>query len=159
MRSVARSSPARRHASADQRETLVNERRVEMAIDRYTARPVRSASRTIARATRSRDARSPAGSYPRHEPLAIRIDAAGALAAQRFGQQKSRLPGNVQRGRMKLDELEIGDARAGAIGHRHAVAGRDAADSSSRETPAPRRRSRAASRDARAPPSVPSSAT
>ena len=28
-------------------------------------------------------------------------------------------------GRMKLDELHVGDDRAGAPGHRHAVAGRD----------------------------------
>ena len=47
-----------------------------------------------------------------------------ALAAQRLRQQEPRLPGHVERGRMELHELEVRDARACALRHRHAVAGR-----------------------------------
>ena len=40
--------------------------------------------------------------------------------------RKRGAPGTLQRGRMKLDELQIGDARAGVIRERDAVAGGDA---------------------------------
>src|SRR6185436_10865579 len=39
--------------------------------------------------------------------------------------QKTRSAGHLQRSRMELHELEIGDACAGVIGQRHAVSGRD----------------------------------
>ena len=50
---------------------------------------------------------------------------------------------------MKLHELEVGDSRAGQKRERDAVAGRDGADSSSRERPGRRRPSRAAWTSAR----------
>ena len=53
-----------------------------------------------------------------------RVHQPRAFAAQRFRQQEPRLPGDPQRRRMKLDELEIGDRGAGAIRHGDAVAGR-----------------------------------
>ena len=60
-----------------------------------------------------------------HEPLARRIAQISALAAQRLGKQESRRPFHVQRGGMELDKLDIGDLRARAPGHRHAVSGGD----------------------------------
>ena len=85
----------------------------------------------------------------RHERLARAVDQPRAFAAQRFGNQEPRRAGQVERGRMELHELEIGDARAGVIGERDAVAGRHRADWSFRGTPDRRRRSPAASRGAR----------
>ena len=78
-----------------------------------------------ARATRSRGARSPVGSIAAMNALAVGVHEPRALAAQRLRQQEPRLPRHVQRRRMKLDELEIGDARAGVVRDRDAVAGRD----------------------------------
>ena len=52
------------------------------------------------------------------------FDQPRALAAQRLGQQKPRRVWRVERRRMKLHELHVGDARARAIGQRDAVAGR-----------------------------------
>ena len=51
------------------------------------------------------------------------VDQPGAFAAQRLGEQEPRRARHAQRRRMELDELEVGDPRAGAIGQRDAVAG------------------------------------
>ena len=58
-----------------------------------------------------------------HERLAVGVHQPRALAAQRLGEQEARLPGDLQRRRMELHELEVGDARAGELRHRDAVAG------------------------------------
>ena len=60
-----------------------------------------------------------------HERLAASVDQPSAVAAQRFGNQESRSARNRQRGRVKLHELEIGDARTRMKGQRDAVTGRD----------------------------------
>ena len=59
-----------------------------------------------------------------HEALAMRVEQPRAFAAQRLGDQEARRSFDMQRGGMELDELQIADLRAGAIGHRHAIAGR-----------------------------------
>jgi 3-dehydroquinate synthase len=61
----------------------------------------------------------------RHERFAAAVDETRAFTAQRFGDEKSRRAAPAERRRMKLDELEIRDARAGVIGERDAVAGGD----------------------------------
>ena len=109
----------------------------------------------MARATRSRGARSPVRIVARHERLAVVVDEPRAFAAQRLGQQIARRARHGERRRMKLHELEVGDARAGEIRERDAVAGRDRRDWSSRDRPGRRRPSRAAWRAARASPSRP----
>ena len=53
------------------------------------------------------------GVIARHERLAARVDQPRAFAAQRLGDQEPRRAGTVERRRVKLHELEIGDARAG----------------------------------------------
>ena len=60
-----------------------------------------------------------------HEALAGRVAQQGAFAAQRFGHERRRRVADGQAGRMELHELEIAERGAGAIGHRHAVAGGD----------------------------------
>ena len=60
-----------------------------------------------------------------HEAFAVRVDEACAFAAQGFGEKKARGADDVKSGGMKLDELDVGDVRAGAPGHGYAVAGRD----------------------------------
>ena len=77
------------------------------------------------RATTSRGAEIAAGVVARHERLAAGVDEARAFAAQSLGNQKARRAGEVERGRMELHELEVGDAGAGAIRERDAVAGRN----------------------------------
>ena len=64
--------------------------------------------------------------------FAADVDQPRAFAAQRLGNQEPRRVRPVERGRMKLHELEIGDARAGMVGERDAVAGGHRRDSSSR---------------------------
>ncbi len=57
------------------------------------------------------------------EALAVPVAQQGAVAAQRLGEQR---PGHgrvVQRGRMELDELDVGRRHPGAQRHGHAVAG------------------------------------
>ena len=72
------------------------------------------------------------------EALAVRVDQPRALAAQRLRQQESRRASSTQRRRVKLDELEVGHARAGLERHGDAVAGRDGGFVVSRKTcPAP----------------------
>ena len=60
-----------------------------------------------------------------HEALAAGVAKISAFAAQRFAQQETRSVGNVERSGMELDELDVGDGRAGSIGASDAVAGRD----------------------------------
>src|SRR2546430_11833136 len=60
-----------------------------------------------------------------HERFAAIVDEPGALAAERFRNDESRRPRALERCWMKLDELEIGGARAGVIRERNAVAGGD----------------------------------
>ena len=59
----------------------------------------------------------------RHERLALGIDQSPALPPNRFRDEKTRYPGHVQDRRVKLDELEIADAGAGAPRHGEAIAG------------------------------------
>ena len=82
--------------------------------------------------------------------LAVPVDEPRALAAQRLGNQEPGRTGQLERGRMKLHELEIRDARAGVVRERDAVAGGHRGIGRFAETPGRRRRSPAASR-ARAP--------
>ncbi len=60
-----------------------------------------------------------------HERLARVVDEPGAFATKRLGQQEPRLPGHLERRRMKLHELEIAHRRASPIRHGDTVAGRD----------------------------------
>ncbi len=62
---------------------------------------------------------------PLHERLAGLVDQPRALAAQRFRQEKPRRSFDAHHRGMKLDELEIGDARACTRGDGNAVAGGD----------------------------------
>ena len=48
-----------------------------------------------------------------------------AFAAHRLADQKGLGLGMIEAGGMELDELHVGDRRAGALGHGHAVAGGD----------------------------------
>ena len=59
-----------------------------------------------------------------HERDAVLVAQDRALAAQRLGEQRPRHRRVVQRGRVELHELEVGDRDAGAQRHRDAVAGR-----------------------------------
>ena len=65
------------------------------------------------------------GVMARHERLTSLVDQARPFTAQRFGDQEPRRAREVERRRMKLDELEIRDARAGVVRERDPVAGRD----------------------------------
>ena len=65
------------------------------------------------------------GVKPRHERVAITIDETRTLAPQRFGNKKSRRAWEVQRGRMKLHELEICHRSAGVIREDDPVTGGD----------------------------------
>ena len=57
-----------------------------------------------------------------HEALAAIVAQVSALAAQRFGKQKARGPGEEKRGGMKLVELHVGQLGASFGGQRNAVA-------------------------------------
>ena len=59
-----------------------------------------------------------------HERRALLVAQDRALAAQRLREQRARHRRMVQRGRVELHELEVGDRDAGAHRHRDAVAGR-----------------------------------
>ena len=87
----------------------MHERRVEVIQRQEHSRPVRCASRTIARATRSRGRQIARRIVSRHERLAGGVHQPRPFAAQRLRQQEPRLPRPLQRRRMKLDELEVGD--------------------------------------------------
>ena len=60
-----------------------------------------------------------------HEGLAGAVAENPALAAQRLGDEEVLRLRMVEAGGVELDELEVGDGRAGAMGHGDAVAGRD----------------------------------
>ena len=81
----------------------------DAARDHVTRREI--AGRVVARHERARRPRSPAARLRRAAPRRCRNRGA---------------PATVQRGGMKLHELEIGDAGAGVVRERHAVAGGDA---------------------------------
>ncbi len=49
-----------------------------------------------------------------HEALALLVDEHRALAAQRLGGERRRIAADVERGRVELHELGVGDDRAGA---------------------------------------------
>ena len=49
-----------------------------------------------------------------HEALARLVDQRRAFAAHRLGRERRRIAADVDRGRMELHELRIGDRRAGA---------------------------------------------
>ena len=51
------------------------------------------------------------------------VDDGGALAAQRLGEQRHRVVAHRQRRGVELDELEVGEPRAGARRHSEPVAG------------------------------------
>ena len=57
-----------------------------------------------------------------HEGAAGPIDQMRAFASQRFCRQRSRVAANIDRGRMELHELRVGDQRAGVIRHGKGVA-------------------------------------
>ena len=63
-----------------------------------------------------------------HEPLAVAIDQVRPFAADSFGDQRSTRPGDIERGRVKLDHLHVLQRRPGAEGHGMAVGGGDAGD-------------------------------
>ena len=57
-----------------------------------------------------------------HKALALGVQQKRAFTAQRFGKQETRRTFDVQRRRMELNELQVADVSARAIGQRHAVA-------------------------------------
>ena len=59
-----------------------------------------------------------------HERDALLVAQDRAFAAQRLREQRARHRRVVQRGRVELHELEVGDRDAGSQRHRDAVAGR-----------------------------------
>ena len=62
---------------------------------------------------------------PLHEALTGRVPQVSAFAAQRLRQQEPRRARHEQRGRMKLDKLDVGNLRPGPPCRGHAVAGGD----------------------------------
>ena len=60
-----------------------------------------------------------------NEALSAGIDQPGAFPSQRFRQQESWGTLDVERGRMELDELKVGDTSTGLEGDGDAVAGGD----------------------------------
>ena len=81
--------------------------------------PVRSSRASIAGETSSR------GSQLIDEALAVRVEQARALAADRLGDQEALAAGDADhRRRVELEELEVGEQRAGAMGEQHAAAER-----------------------------------
>src|SRR2546423_4508666 len=60
-----------------------------------------------------------------HEALAGVVHENGSFAADGFGDQLQRILRRIQRGRMKLHELHIGESSAGAMSNCETVAGRD----------------------------------
>ena len=80
--------------------------------------------------------------HARHEALAAGVDEDGALPAQRLGRERRRVGPDVERGRVELHELGVGDDGAGAGGERERLAARvggiggdgvEAADAARRE--------------------------
>src|SRR5438094_368666 len=60
-----------------------------------------------------------------HEHLAVGPTEHRPLAAQRLGHEEGLRLGVIEAGRVELEELHVGDRRAGAVGHGDAVAGGD----------------------------------
>ena len=73
--------------------------------------------RLIALATTSRGARSASGCSSRMNGDAALVAQDRALTAQRLGEERPRHRRVVQRGRVELHELEVGDRDAGTHGH------------------------------------------
>ena len=57
-----------------------------------------------------------------HEPLAAFVDQRRARAAHRLADERHRPRGDVERGRVELHELHVGERGAGPRGQRHALA-------------------------------------
>ena len=125
MRSRAMSMPTRRHIAA----IVGNRARTRSASRccsvRNTGPPDASISRTMPRATTSRGARSPAASYRcmKVSPRPFTSFAPSPRSASDI--RNLRRARQAERGRVKLDELEIGDARSGMPRQGDAVARRD----------------------------------
>ena len=62
---------------------------------------------------------------PLHEAHAARVDEDRAFAAHRLGDERERILRRVERRRMELHELHVGERDAGAMRDREAVARRD----------------------------------
>lgn len=60
-----------------------------------------------------------------HEAVTGVIEEVRAFATHGFGDQRARCSGDVEGGRVELDELHVLECRPGAVGHRDAVAGGD----------------------------------
>ena len=114
MRSRARSKPAFRQVGRDRGKSPTHLVGVEMPeAQKDRALPfARPRARCCARRHRAaRDRRR--DDIVAMNGSAARIDELRAFSAQRFGQEKSRRLLHVEHRRMKLDELHVGDARAG----------------------------------------------
>ncbi|GIW72245.1 MAG: hypothetical protein KatS3mg102_1787 [Planctomycetota bacterium] len=59
-----------------------------------------------------------------HEAAALAVHQPPALAPHRLGDQRAASARDIERRRVELDELQVGQHRPGAQGHRHPVAGR-----------------------------------
>ncbi len=62
---------------------------------------------------------------PLHEPLTVGVTEDTALAAQRLSNQECARLRMVERGRVELYKLHVGDGGAGSPGHRQAVTSGD----------------------------------
>ena len=88
-------------------------------------RPASSAPCRWRSATMSRGASDPRSSYCSMNSSPSRVVSTAPKPADGFGDQERRRPGIVERRGMELDELHVGDRRAGPVRHRDAVARRD----------------------------------
>ena len=70
----------------------------------------------------SRGAKLGVGMQCAHEALAAAVDQQRAFATQRLGGERRRVAADIDRGRMELHELGIGDGGAGAGGDGDAFA-------------------------------------
>ena len=103
----------------------------------------RRAGGVIARATTSRARGRPSGCSSAMNALALVVAQDRALAAQRLREQRARHRRVVQRGRVELHELDVGDRDPGAQRHGDAVAGGHRRVGGDREAAGRRRRWRA----------------
>ena len=159
MRSRARSSPARAAGLRDQRKPRVHERPGRDA--RATDRPARRCARALAhdRARHAIARREIAGRIvARHERARPRALTSRAPSPRSASDSRNRgCPGTFSAVGWNCTNSRSATARAGAIRHRDAVAGRDRRIGRLADRPARRRRSRAAPTCARATPRSPSS--
>ena len=128
--SVAGSKPSSRQPGDDRGEAALEElaRRGAGRRGRRGRVPVARIRATMARATTSRGARSAISWTPCMNRTPSRVDEERALAADRLGDQRLLAAGALaepQHRRVELDELEVGDHRAGAQRGGDAVAGGD----------------------------------